>query len=70
MHDSRNIYQQALELKPAEKYYLIESLLKSLDEPDKSIDEIWNREAESRLKAFREGRSKALTFDDIFGQKP
>ena len=34
---------------------IIEGLLKSLDEPDLKIDEIWAEEAEKRLEAYRNG---------------
>jgi len=42
-------------------------LLTSLDEPDKTIDEIWAIEAEKRLKAYKEGNLKTLTYEEVFG---
>ena len=56
-------------LKPHERFLLIESLIHSLDEPDKKIDEIWSEEAEKRLKAHREGRFKGVAFNDIFDEE-
>ena len=47
--DSKEVLEQALHLKPEERFLLVESLLKSLDEPDKQLDEIWAEEAEKRL---------------------
>lgn len=38
----------------------MEGLLKSLDEPDRRLDEIWVEEAEKRLKAYREGRLEGI----------
>ncbi|MBN1293880.1 MAG: addiction module protein [Candidatus Latescibacteria bacterium] len=32
---------------------LLEGIIESLDEPDKNIDEIWIKEAEKRLEAYR-----------------
>ena len=54
-------------MKPAEKYIIIEGLLNSLGEPDKTIDEIWTIEAEKRLRAYKEGNLKTLTYEEVFG---
>ena len=53
-------------LKPEERFMIIEGLLKSLDEPDRKIDEIWAKEAEKRLKAYREGSLKGIPMEEIF----
>ncbi len=53
---SKEILDQAMALKPKERFMIVEGLLKSLDEPDRKLDEIWAEEAEKRLKAYREGR--------------
>ena len=37
---SKEILEQALKLKPAERFMLLEGLIMSLDEPDSSIVEI------------------------------
>lgn len=63
---SKEILDEALNLKPEERFMIIEGLIKSLDEPDVKLDEIWAEEAEKRLAAYREGRLKAVPFDDIF----
>lgn len=64
--DSKKILENALNLKPQDKIGIIEGLLKSLDEPDKSIDEIWAIEAEKRLKAYRAGKPKGIEYSEIF----
>ncbi|QPK65656.1 addiction module protein [Methylomonas sp. LL1] len=63
---SQEILEQALRLKPDERFTLIEVLLRSLDEPDKQLDAVWADEAEKRLKAYREGRLEAIPMEDIF----
>jgi putative addiction module component (TIGR02574 family) len=63
---SKQILESALNLKPQDKIGIIEGLLKSLDEPDKTIDEIWAMEAEKRLKAYRNGELKGIEFSEIF----
>lgn len=53
-------------MRPADKFIITE-LLNSLDEPDKTIDEIWAVEAEKRLIAYKEGNLKTLTLEEVFG---
>ncbi len=53
-------------LKPEERFMVVETLLKSLDEPDRKIDEIWAEEAEKRLKAYREGRLEGVPMEEVF----
>ncbi len=67
MEKTKSILEQALKMKPVDKFMIIEGLLDSLDEPDKTIDEIWAREVEKRLKAYKEGRLETVTFEEVFG---
>lgn len=53
---SKEILEKALKLKPQERFLVIEGLIRSLDEPDKRLDDIWAEEAERRLAAYREGK--------------
>ncbi|MFQ5865363.1 MAG: addiction module protein [bacterium] len=69
MEKPKAILEQALKMKPADKLMIIEALLNSLDEPDKKIEEIWAIEAEKRLKAYKEGKLKTLTYEEVFGQE-
>ncbi|MCL0074045.1 addiction module protein [Dehalococcoidia bacterium] len=66
---SKEILEQAMVLKPEERFLIVEGLLKSLDEPDRNIDEIWAEEAEKRLKAYREGRLEGIPMDEVFRDK-
>lgn len=63
---NKEILERAMALKPEERFMIIEGLLKSLDEPDQKIDEIWAEEAEKRLKAYREGRLEGIPMEEIF----
>ncbi len=49
-----------MKLKPEERLGLVEILIRSLDEPDARLDEIWAEEAEKRLAAYREGRLEGI----------
>ncbi len=66
---TKEILEQALRLKPEERFIVVEGLLKSLDEPDKSLDDIWAEEAEKRLVAYREGRLEGIPMHEIFKEK-
>ncbi|GBE09576.1 putative addiction module component [bacterium BMS3Abin12] len=60
---------EAMKLKPEERLILVEGLIKSLDEPDKRLDEIWAEEAEKRLKAYREGTLEGIPMEEIFKEE-
>lgn len=66
---TKEILKQALHLKPQERFSLIEGVIKSLDEPNKSLDQIWAEEAEKRLFAYREGRLKGISMEEVFEEK-
>ncbi len=63
---SKEILEEALKLKPDERFMLVEGLIKSLDEPDTSLDEIWAEEAEKRLIAHRAGKLEGIPMEEIF----
>lgn len=67
--DTKNILKQALQLKPEERFLLVEGLIKSLDEPNQKLDAIWAEEAEKRLKAYREGKLRGVAMEDIFKEE-
>jgi len=66
---SKEILEQALQLRPDEKFILVEGLLKSLDEPDYDLDAIWVEEAEKRLKAYRAGELEGIPMEEIFKEE-
>jgi len=65
---TRELLDEAMKLKPDERLTLVEALIKSLDEPDKNLDEIWAEEAEKRLKAYRNGNLEAIPMEEVFGE--
>jgi putative addiction module component (TIGR02574 family) len=66
---SNEILKQAMVLKPEERFMIVEGLLKSLDEPDLALDDIWAEEAEKRLKAYRAGRLEGISMEELFKDK-
>ncbi len=69
MEAPRRILEQALKMKPADKYIVIEGLLSSLDTPDRTIDELWATESEKRLSAYKRGKLKTFSFEEVFGKE-
>jgi len=67
MESGESLLKKALQLKPQNRFLLVDGLIRSLDEPDKEIDEIWDVEAEKRLKAHREGKTQGVSFKSVFG---
>ena len=63
---TKEILKQALHLKRKERFLFVEGLIKSLDEPDKELDQIWAEEAEKRLNAYREGRLQGIPMEEVF----
>lgn len=66
----KEVLEQALKLKPSERFLVVEGLLRSLDEPDLKLDAIWTDEAEKRLWAYRDGKLKGIPMEDVFEEKP
>ncbi len=60
----KDILEQALKLKEDERIFVVEGIMKSLDEPDRSLDAIWAEEAEKRLRASREGKLAGIPMED------
>jgi len=63
-----DIIEEALHLKPQERYIIIENLVQSLNQPDEKINKIWIEESQKRLKAYKEGTAKTLSYDQVFHQ--
>ena len=61
-----DVYRSALALNPQEQAELVDRLIAQLDEPDRVIDELWKKEAESRIDAFDQGKIKAVPLDEVF----
>lgn len=62
---NKEIIENALKLSPPEKLLIVESILRSLDEPNKEIENIWIEEAEKRLEAYRDGKLEGILMEDL-----
>lgn len=64
---TQDMLNQALKLDPDKRFELAEEILRSLDQPDPTIDALWLEEAERRLAAYRAGKVRAVPAEDVFG---
>lgn len=63
--DTKNIIQNALSLSPAERLIIIETLSKSLSEPDLDIEKYWQEEVELRYASYLDGKVKSIPYEEI-----
>ncbi|MCT7446978.1 MULTISPECIES: addiction module protein [Aliarcobacter] len=63
---TNEIIKEAIKLKPQEKYLIIESLILSLNEPNKDIEEFWIEESKKRLNEYKNGNLKTVSFEEVF----
>ncbi|MBI2909046.1 MAG: addiction module protein [Chloroflexi bacterium] len=66
---AQDLLDEAMKLKPEDRFVLVEGIIKSLDEPDKKLDDIWAEEAEKRLKAYREGKLEGVPIEEVFKEE-
>jgi len=59
------LLKEALKLKPQDRFAVVDSILRSIDEPDAAIDALWAEEAERRLAAYRAGRLAGIPMDEL-----
>ncbi len=68
MKTATDIIKDIMVLNPNDRAFIVEKLLESLDKPDKDIDTLWEKEAEQRIDAYRQGNLKALTVEEVFSK--
>ena len=68
MSTVKDILREAIQLEPTEKAKLVDQLITSLDKPDKDLDKLWAEEAESRLDAYKQGKLKSVTLEEVLSK--
>jgi len=66
--ETQEILERALGLPAAEKARIVDELLTSLDEPDETIDALWRKEVEDRIKAYNAGTLKSISLEDVIAK--
>ena len=62
---TNEIIKEAINLKPQEKYLIIESLILSLNEPNKEIEKLWIEESEKDWKNIK-WKFRNTIFEEVF----
>ena len=65
MSISSDLIKNALKLKPFERLMFIQTLNKSLDIPDKYIDDQWISEVLDRINAYENGNLKTIGLEEF-----
>jgi putative addiction module component (TIGR02574 family) len=63
----KQILAEALNLPPIERAEIVEELLSGFEFPSgKTIDELWDQKAESRIDAYERGEITAIPAKEVF----
>ena len=68
MATAEDILKEAISLRPSEQAKLVDQLISFLDKPDSELDKLWAEEAESRLDAFKNGKLKSISLDEVLSK--
>ena len=68
MHGTKEIIQEAATLPVEERVIVVDSLLRTLNQPDAEIDKAWARIAQRRLADLRSGRVQPVPGDQVFSK--
>jgi len=63
-----DIIDEALTLKPQDRYRIIESLSMSLDIVNPEVEEAWVNESLKRAEAYTSGELKTVSYEKVFGK--
>jgi putative addiction module component (TIGR02574 family) len=64
--DTKQLLDEATSLPVEERALLVDSLLKSLNQPKTELDDQWVKEARQRLDEIRSGAATPVPADDVF----
>jgi putative addiction module component (TIGR02574 family) len=66
--ETQEILDRALCLPAEEKARIVDRLLSILDEPDETIDGLWRKEVEDRIRAYNAGTLKSVSLEDVLAK--
>ena len=64
--NTKQLIEEAVSLPVEERALVVDSLLRSLNQPESEIDKKWAREAKRRLNELRSGRVEAIPGEEVF----
>ncbi len=59
---------QAVKLTAEERMEVVERILDSLDKPDAALDDLWAKEADDRLAAYRRGEVRSVALSEVIAK--
>ena len=63
---TKELIDEVVLLPVEERVFMVDLLLRSLNQPDEEVDKAWAKEAKRRLTELRTGRVKAIAGEDVF----
>jgi putative addiction module component len=60
--------QEMKSLPDIEKLRLLDAILADLDRPDPEIDRIWAEEARKRWAAYKAGRTRTVSYEEVISK--
>lgn len=66
--NTKQLIDEAVSLPVEERALVVDSLLRSLNQPEPEIDKKWAKEAQRRLVELRSGSVEAIPGEEVFGK--
>jgi putative addiction module component (TIGR02574 family) len=66
--NTKQLIDEAVSLPVEERAFVVDSLLRSLNQPESEIDKKWAAEANRRLAELRTGKVQAIPGDEVFAK--
>ena len=66
--NTRELIEQIESLPVENRAQIIDSLLRTMNQPDPEVDAAWAIEAQRRLNDLRSGRVQRIAADDVFAK--
>ena len=63
-----DIIDEALTLKPQERYMIMKKLNDSLNVPNPEVEKAWIDESMRRYEAYKNGTLKTVSYEEVFGK--
>ena len=66
--NTKTLIDEAVALPVEERALIVDSLLKSLNQPESELDKKWAEVAKRRLSELKSGQVKAIPGDEVFAK--
>lgn len=64
--NTKQLIEEAVSLPVEERTLVVDTLLRSLNQPESEIDKAWVKEAKRRLDDLRSGKVNAIPGEEVF----